>query len=270
MNQTIESTKAYVCLFTCASTRAVHLELIPILNVDSFLLAFHRFASRRGLPSTLLSDNAKTFKSACKEVHNIVGSTEISAHLTQHRVTWNFIAEHAPWWRGFWEWMVQLVKRSLHKAIGRSTLTFDQLNTVLVEVEAIINLRPLTYVYDDIQGVSYSISPSQLLYGRWIIGLPNSKVFEVTSTHKKHTLNQFLSHWRRMYLMNLREYHRVKRQSNRGPEIYSCWRCCDLKNDSTKCLFCRLAIVQELLTGDDGKVGEQWSKSQMIRINHGH
>ena len=59
--------KAYVCLFTCASTRAIHLELTTGLNVETFLFAFRRFISRRGLPATLLSDNAKTFKSSSKE-----------------------------------------------------------------------------------------------------------------------------------------------------------------------------------------------------------
>ena len=157
ISQASNSGKAYVCLFTCASTRAVHLELVPNLNAELFLLALRRFVSRRGLPTTLLSDNAKTFKSASKEIRNIVGSREISSHLTRHRVTWHFIVERAPWWGGFWERMVQLVKRCLRKAVGRNTLTFDQLNTVLVEVEAIVNSRPLTYVYDDMEGVSYSI-----------------------------------------------------------------------------------------------------------------
>ena len=262
VNQAMQSIKTYVCLFTCASTRAVHLELVPNLNADSFLLAFRRFASRRGLPSTLLSDNAKTFKSACKEIRNIIGSRKVAAHLTRHRVTWNFTVERAPWWRGFWERMVQLVKRCLRKAIGRSTLNYDQLNTELVEVEAIVNSRPLTYVYDDVEGVSYSISPSHLLYGRRIISLPNSEVFEVTSTHdslvkksKQHrrTLSQFLSLWRKMYLINLREYHRVNRQATKGPEI-AVGEVVILKNDSTKRLFWRLAIIQELLTGSDGKV----------------
>ena len=96
VNQAMQSIKTYVCLFTCASTRAVHLELVPNLNAHLFLLAFHRFASRRGLPSTLLSDNAKTFKSACKEIRNTIGSREVSAHLIRHRVTWNFIVERAP------------------------------------------------------------------------------------------------------------------------------------------------------------------------------
>ena len=83
MNQTIESTKAYVCLFTCASTHAVHSELVPNLNVNSLLLAFRRFAIRRDLPSTLLSDNAKTFKSACKEVPILLAQEK---SMTWHRV----------------------------------------------------------------------------------------------------------------------------------------------------------------------------------------
>ena len=55
------SEKVYICLFTCASMRAIHLELTPDMGVDSFLLAMRRFASRRGMPATLMSDNAKTF-----------------------------------------------------------------------------------------------------------------------------------------------------------------------------------------------------------------
>ena len=79
---------------------------------------------------------------------------------------------------------MQLVKRSLRKAIGRTTLTFDQLNTVLIEVESIVNSRPLTYIYDDVEGVSYSISPSQLLYDLRITNRPNGETFEVSSTHE--------------------------------------------------------------------------------------
>ena len=58
----------YVCLFTCASTRAVHLELTCALNVDNFLLAFRWIVGRRRLPVTLISDNAKTFRSSSKEI----------------------------------------------------------------------------------------------------------------------------------------------------------------------------------------------------------
>ena len=86
--------------YTCASTRAIHLELLRDLSVKSFLQSFRRFAGRRGLPSTLLSDNAKTFKAGCKEVKTIVRSHEVQRYLSSNRVTWKFIVERAPWWGG--------------------------------------------------------------------------------------------------------------------------------------------------------------------------
>ena len=60
-NETEKTSKAYVCLWTCASTRAIHLELVPSLTVSTFLQALRRFAARRGLPARILSNNAKTF-----------------------------------------------------------------------------------------------------------------------------------------------------------------------------------------------------------------
>ena len=81
-----ESTqKVYICLFTCASTRAIHLELTEGLNAETFLLAFRRFSSRRGLPATLVSDNARTFKSASKEIRSITRSREVFCYLTNQR-----------------------------------------------------------------------------------------------------------------------------------------------------------------------------------------
>ena len=71
------------------------------LNVPDFLLAFRRFSSRRELPATLTSDNAKTFKASKKEVLKIVRSEEVKLFLSANRVTWNFIVERAPWWGGF-------------------------------------------------------------------------------------------------------------------------------------------------------------------------
>ena len=112
------NTKTYICLFTCASTRVIHLELTHGLNVDTFLLAFRRFVGRRGLPATLLSDNATTFRSSSKEIQSICRSPEVFRYLINKHTSWRFIVPKAPWWRGFWERMVQTVKRSLRKVVG--------------------------------------------------------------------------------------------------------------------------------------------------------
>ena len=207
-----EATKVYILLMTCASTRAIHLEITRGLSVSAFLLAFRRFVSRRGLPATLISDNAKTFMSASNDLKKIVHSEEVLRYLATNRVTWKFIADRAPWWGGFWERMVKTVKVSLKKAIGRAILSYDELITIITEIESIINARPLTYVYDDTESVSYPLTPSHLISGRRITNMDSSRHFEEASTNNSLTrrakhhptlLRHFTNDWRRNYLLNL-------------------------------------------------------------------
>jgi hypothetical protein len=127
-------------------------------------MSFRRFASRQGLPATLLSDNAKTFKAAHKELRKIIHSPEVEQFLAEKRITWKFIVERAPWWGGFWERLVRNVKRPLKKVIGKSSLSVDELQTILTEIEAVINARLITYVYGDDESVSYPLTPSDLIY----------------------------------------------------------------------------------------------------------
>jgi len=110
--------KVYVCLFTCASTRGVHLELTRELSATSFLLAFRCFCGRQGLPLVIMSDNAKTFTHCAKEIVSIARADEVCSHLTNKQIEWRFIVEKAPWWGGYWERLVQSVKRCLRKTIG--------------------------------------------------------------------------------------------------------------------------------------------------------
>ena len=98
-----ESQKVYVCLLTCASTRAVHLELTRALSVESFSLAFRRFTSRRGQPAAITSNNAKTFRSSSQDIRKITRAEEVRQYLANKQITWNFIVKKAPWWGGFWE-----------------------------------------------------------------------------------------------------------------------------------------------------------------------
>ena len=135
-----------ICLFTCASTHAVHLELTHGMSVDAFILAFRRFVGGRRLPVTLLSDNTKSFKSSSKEIQSIYHSPKVFHCLADQR---KFIIAKAPWWGGFWECMVCSIKHYLRKVIGRSTLNFEELVTLLIEIESVINSHPQTFVYDD-------------------------------------------------------------------------------------------------------------------------
>ncbi|CAB4022308.1 integrase core domain [Paramuricea clavata] len=141
--------KAYICLFTCAVTRAVHLELVSNMTTERFLLALRRMVARRGMCSIIWSDNAKTFKCAKKELQScwrILESEETRTALSEKKIQWKFIVPRAPWWGGFYERLVKSVKLPLKKIFGNAMLDAKQMTTILTEIEAQINSRPLTYI----------------------------------------------------------------------------------------------------------------------------
>ena len=218
-----EESKYYICLFTCASTRAVHLELVESLDVDSFIRAFRRFSSRRGLPATILSDNAKTFKAMAKEVRCLLRSPKLHERLSYQGVKWKFIVERSPWQGGFWERLVRSVMRCLVTVVGRALLTYFDLSTILVEIEAVINARPLTYVFYDSEGISYPLTPSHLINGRNLLQKPNENYTEIVSTYdalsrraryQHHLLSQFTKRWKEEYLIGLMEAYKTRQNTN--------------------------------------------------------
>ena len=159
--------------------------------------------------------------------------------------------------------MVQGVKRSLRKVIGRAHLNFEELRTLLVEVEALLNARPLTYVQDDDDdGVNYTLSPSHLMYGRRVTSMPNDNHFDVVSTYQGLTkrrrnhvrmLEHFTRQWRQDYLTNLREAHSLRCRSEKR-SVISVGDIVILKDDTTKRMYWKLALVEGLVEGRDGQI----------------
>ena len=127
----------YICLFTCAVVKAIHLELLEDQTTDAFLRAFRRFISRRGVPECIISDNAKTFKAGAQELQTIktqiLGTGSSQQFLAHHNITWKFITERAPWWGGFYERLIGLMKRCLKKTLGKACLNMIELNTILTD-----------------------------------------------------------------------------------------------------------------------------------------
>ena len=215
------SEKVWICLFTCAVVRAVHLEIITDMTAQSFIRCFVRFVSRRGLPSLIVSDNAKTYKSAKGILNATLSSATVQQFLANKQVTWNFNLERAPWWGGFFERLIGLMKRCLKKSIGQSKLSYDELSTLVVEVEGILNSRPLTYVSSD--DIDEPLTPSHLVIGRRLNSLPkfgpdiqndeyipNPSIPDLTRrlVHLNNLIDHFWERWRREYLLELREPHR--------------------------------------------------------------
>ncbi|XP_073946595.1 uncharacterized protein [Choristoneura fumiferana] len=167
-----KSYKGYICLFICMVTRAVHLEAVTDLTAKGFIAAFRRFTSRRGHCQDLYSDNATNFVGADKELQEMFNSAksslsdDIATSLMLERTKWHFIPPHAPNFGGLWEAGVRSTKTHLRKVLGNSTLTYEELATVLTQVEACLNSRPITLLSDDPN------DPLPLTPGHFLVGEP--------------------------------------------------------------------------------------------------
>ena len=200
--------KACIAIFTCASSRAVRLELVPDLSRGTFLRCLKRFVSRRGVPRLVISDNGKTFEGC-----------SLKPFLSQHGIVWKLNVPQAPWWGGFFERMVGSVKRCLKKTLGNARVTYEEFQTVLLEVEGILNPRPLTHVYEELEE---PISPSSCIGRIFVSPIPKTQdsISGTTATElskrQKHldlVLKHFWNRWRREYLSELREHHLGKKTS---------------------------------------------------------
>nr|XP_018913405.1 PREDICTED: uncharacterized protein LOC109041495 [Bemisia tabaci] len=142
----------YIVVFICFATKAVHLEITFNLTTYSFLLALQRFVSRRGIPLTIYSDQAKTFIGARNNLrqpllfeNNL--PAEILNYLQEKQVEWKFIPSYSPNFGGLWESCVKSFKHHFSKTVTTNVLHFEEFSTILNKIEAILNSRPLWSIY---------------------------------------------------------------------------------------------------------------------------
>ncbi|XP_065197781.1 uncharacterized protein LOC135829305 [Sycon ciliatum] len=261
--------KVWVCLFTCMVTRAIHLELVADMTTEQFLMALRRFVARRGVPRKIFSDNAQQFllsKSTLQLAWEaIVKDDHTLNYAASHGIEWICIVQLSPWMGGFYERLIGIVKKALRKSIGRLVLGTTELSTILVEVEAVVNSRPLVYVSDEIYTV---LTPAHFLSLSAEISLPQGHVEEdpdfaptmssaelLLSTWKKgqKRLNEFWNCWRSEYLTSLRE----RQQSQLKQVAHSTVKprighVCLIKDDAPRGMW-KLGIISELHASRDGE-----------------
>ncbi|XP_065082630.1 uncharacterized protein LOC135705008 [Ochlerotatus camptorhynchus] len=186
--------KSYVAVYVCMATKAVHLEGVSDLSTDAFMASFRRFIARRGMVQEIHSDNASSF------------------------IEWNFIPPDAPEFGGLWEAAVKSAKTHLKRVVGNTTLTFEELCTILSEIEAVLNSRPLFAISND-PADPLVITPAHYLTGRPLIApaepsLENVKASRLTRSQNLQLMReQFWRAWSRDYLNTLQP-RKKNRQEN--------------------------------------------------------
>jgi hypothetical protein len=251
--------KSYICLFVCFVTRAIHLEAVSELSSDSFLGAFKRFISRRGLCSDIYSDCGTNFVGADKELQQLLESArhqaKVSDFLSEQGVQWHFNPPGAPHQGGLWEAGVKSVKFHLRRVMGLSKLNFEGFITLLCEIEACVNSRPLCPISND------SSDLEVLTPGHFLIGGPLKSNLEPDLCSLKFSrLNKwqqvccmkqhFWRRWSAEYLTSLQQRFRwqAKRENVKVGDMVL------VKDETLPPLKWKMGRVVECYPGEDGLV----------------
>ena len=183
--------KVYICIFVCHASRGVHLELLMDKTTESFLLAIKRFSNRRGMPKTIHSDNAKEIiqaKNNIKDLYQKLNTAETHRQLAiKYGITWYHSPDKSPRHNGVVERLVQTIKKPFYKTLNCKIMTETELYTILTDVEASTNMRPLTATSEGVDDNNLlPITPSHLIIGQPLVPLPSS-IESTTQTKKMDT-----------------------------------------------------------------------------------
>ena len=207
--------KSWVCLFVCFGTKAVHLELVSSLSSECFIAALKRFLGRRGLCQNIYSDNATTFTGAYKDLKEIASfvqreseKKELQSFFDDNMIKWNFIPPYAAHFGGLWEAGIKSVKTHMKKILNTKILTYEEFSTVLIQIEAVLNSRPICQVSED------ASDPIALSPGHFLIGEPLTTLQEFDIQEKKENLlkrwqlvtqmtQHFWNRWSKEYISTL-------------------------------------------------------------------
>ncbi|XP_067208459.1 uncharacterized protein [Linepithema humile] len=242
---------------------AVHLEVVSNMSTDAFLNAFKRFIGRRGKPSDVFSDNGTNFVGANRELEKLRNlfnkeehQSKIKDETAMDQIKWHFIPPRAPHFGGLWEATVKAFKRHFYKVAANVALTFEEASTLAIQIESILNSRPLIPVSSDPNDLSY-VSAGHFLISEAITSYPEPDITFLKTNrlsrwqHLEQIRQHFWKRWSSEYLLQL--HNRTKWQSNRGPAL-RIGQLVVCREDGLPPLKWMIGRVEEIFPGLDGIV----------------
>ncbi|XP_021964112.2 uncharacterized protein LOC110859463 [Folsomia candida] len=254
--------KAYLCIFICCTTRAIHLEVVSDATTQAFLAALRRFVARRGKPADIYSDNGTNFVGAEKQLKEFIKLSKSNEHnqkvfntLSEEGITWHFNPPAAPHFGGLWESGVKSTKFHLKRIMGLQRLTFEELSTLTCQIEAVLNSRPLTPESTDPTDLR-ALTSGHFLIGQALTSVPDSDLSEVPVSRLirwqliQNMLQQFWKRWSAEYLtrMQARQKWLVPVPSIKLGSLVI------IKDDNTPPLKWSLGRIIKLHPGEDQQI----------------
>ncbi|XP_030828067.1 uncharacterized protein LOC105436445 isoform X1 [Strongylocentrotus purpuratus] len=257
--------KRYGVLFTCMSSRSIHLETANSLSSSSFINALRRFMNRRGTVRQLRSDQGTTFIGARNELKQALQEMDqkhVQEYLLENGVEWipfKFNVPHSSHMGGVWERQIQTVRRALDTLLAKagSQLDDESFRTFMTEAECIVNSRPLTTNNLSDAEAPEPLCPLHLLTMKPKVILPPPGNFQGEDKYSRkwwrrvqYLANEFWLRWRREYLQQLQprqKWTRTQRDLAIGDVVIA-------KETEDVRLQWPLARVAEVFPSQDGRV----------------
>ena len=244
--------KGYVALFICFASKAVHLEAVSSLPSDAMVAALRRFIARRGTPSQIVSDNATNFVGARRDL-NEVEKVVRSGAQSYSSIEWLFIPPRSPNFGVSWEAAVKSMKHHLRRVIGNSILTYEEMTTILCQIEQVLNNRPLMALTNNPDDI-FVLFPSMLVNGSRLDAIPQPCLQTMDARGHpakrfralQQLLSQFWKRWASEYVASLQP--RGKWRQERA----------------------NFSIDDVVLITDDGIPPLQWSIGRVMQLKLGH
>ena len=252
--------KAYGCVYICMGTKAVHIEIANGLSTEEFLATFRRFIGRRGIPSEVYSDNGTNFVGAnnqLKEKYAFLADKtnqeKINSFAMSKNVKWDFNPPASPHFGRIWEAAVKSFKHHLKRVIGEKHITFEESNTLNIEIEAILNSRPLCTISTD-PNDPIALTPAHILIGRPLTLQPENNYLNFPEN--RLTIWRFISRarqdfWKQWHLEYLNELQKRHKWFFDGTEVKE-ESVVILMDEQSPCMSWPLGVIIELYPGSDG------------------
>ena len=166
--------KRYGVIFTCLTTRAIHIDIAHSLDTPSFINALRRFVARRGQVEVIRSDNGTNFTGAESELKALIqkwNKASVSSAMVQNNIDWIFNPPRVSHFGGVWERQIRTIRKTMNALLRQQTTDDEGLLTLMCEVEAIVNSRPIIRASDDPNDLE-ALTPNHLLLLKGNPGLP--------------------------------------------------------------------------------------------------
>ncbi|GFU59451.1 integrase catalytic domain-containing protein [Trichonephila clavipes] len=216
--------KVYVAIFVCLATKAIHLEAVTDVTTEAFIAALKRLCARRGRISTLMSDNATNFKGAAAELNRFIKlicnkNETLANYFASEAIQWKFIPPRSPNFGGLWEAGVKSFKHHLYRTLVNSKITFEEFETIIIQIEGILNSRPLVPLSDNINEYEV-LTPGHFIIGRPISAIPEPAILDISDNrlsrwqYTTKCVQTIWKRWKNDYLNHLQQRNKWQFEKN--------------------------------------------------------